>query len=292
MTAPKLDLDNPPEEPAVTVGRDLVSDATRLRRSTVLAYHEVTVEQVEYQYALSCRQFEEHLRLASHIRNEASASLEPLVISFDDGHISHYELALPLLEKYSCKAIFFVIAGRIGKRKDFMTWNHLEEVIRLGHRVETHGFSHAFLTSSTDAELRDEVGGSKEMVEDRLGIAVRSLSAPHGRWDRRVVKACEDAGYRELYTSNPWISRRNQERLHPSVAVVGRLGAVQSLNVDRLLHWLTMGSTEAAFHRIKQNLKDTSRYLLGDKIYYRMWSRFSKWSGPEDYAPEEGRPAD
>ena len=61
---------------------------------------------------------------------------------------------------------------------------------------------------------------------------------------------------------------------------------VQSMTVERLRRWLTMGRTEAALHRAKQNLKDSARYLLGDKLYYQMWSRFSGFNGPEDYASE------
>jgi len=286
MTAPKLYLDDRHDESPALNGRDQLHNAVCLRRSAVLAYHELTSEEVAYQYALSHRQFENHLRLASGIMGPAEPQ-EPLVISFDDGHISQYELALPLLQKYSRRAIFFVIAGRIGQRKDFMTWNHLKELIALGHRVESHGWSHVFLTSASDSELREEVRGSKEVIQDRLGVPVRALSAPHGRWDRRVAQACERAGYRELYTSNPWISRRNAE-----LEVLGRLVAVQSMDATHLLHWLTMGSVDAGLQRAKQNLKDSVRHMLGDRLYYRMWSRFSKWSGPEDYAPPEGRPAD
>jgi peptidoglycan/xylan/chitin deacetylase (PgdA/CDA1 family) len=281
MTISKLFPDNPPDESPAN-GLAWRSGVARPLRSTVLAYHELEPEAVAYQYALPCRQFEDHLRLASLLKSESAACEEPLTISFDDGHISHYESALPLLEKYSCKGIFFVIVGRISERNDFMTWSHLEELIALGHRVEAHGWSHAFLTSCTDAELQNEVKGAKEMIEDRLGAAVSALSAPHGRWNGRVLGACEEAGYRQLYTSNPWTSRRSGR----NVEVIGRLVAVQSMNVERLLHWLTMGNSEAGLRRAKENLKESARYLLGDKLYYQMWSRFSKWSGPEDYASE------
>jgi len=290
MTAPKLYLDEARDESAAVSSAAPLNQAVRLRRSTVLAYHEVTPEEIAYQYALSCRQLEDHLRLKSRLKSAGTAAGEPLLISFDDGHISHYELALPLLEQYSAKAVFFVIAGRIGKRKDFMTWNHLEELVARGHRVESHGWSHAFLTSCTDDALRNEVRGSKKMIEDRLGSPVRALSAPHGRWDRRVAGACEDAGYRELYTSNPWLSR--SQGPHRRLEILGRLVVVQSMDAAQVLHWLTMAGAEAALHRAKQNLKDSARNLLGNRLYYRVWSRFSKWSGPEDYASEEGRPAD
>jgi peptidoglycan/xylan/chitin deacetylase (PgdA/CDA1 family) len=203
-------------------------------------------------------------------------------MSFDDGHISNYACALPLLEKYSCKAIFFVIAGRIGERKDFMTWRHLEELVSLGHRVQAHGWSHVFLTTCTQSQLQTELRRSKDTIEARLGKPVQALSAPHGRWNARVLRACGEAGYRELYTSNPWGNGGSDQR----VQVRGRLVAVQSLDAERLRRWLLMGKTEAAVHQAKQRLKDSARHLLGDQLYYRVWSRFSGWTGPEDYSAE------
>jgi peptidoglycan/xylan/chitin deacetylase (PgdA/CDA1 family) len=278
MTVSKSSRDNSAgmTEPAGPARRQ------RSPRHTVLAYHELEAEPIAYQYALPCRQFEDHLRLAVMLRSESDSSQERLVISFDDGHISHYSAAVPLLEKYSCKAIFFVIAGRIGERKDFMTWEQLKELIAMGHRVEAHGWSHSFLTSCSDSELQTEIKGAKEIMEDRLGAPVNALSAPHGRWDDRTLRVCEEAGYTQLYTSNPWDSRRSLRH----VDVIGRLVVMQSMSAERLQRWLTMGSAEAVIHRAKQNLKDSARYLLGDKVYYQMWSHFSKWSGPDDYAPE------
>lgn len=279
---PKLSPDNPHVQPAGIRGPAVRTGLAHSLRATVLAYHELAPETIAYQYALSCNQFEDHLRLTALLKSESASSAERLIISFDDGHISHYAAALPLLEKYSCKAIFFVIAGRIGERKDFMTWGHLKELVSLGHRVEAHGWSHAFLTSFTEAELRREVRRSKETIEDRLSAPVNALSAPHGRWNQRVARVCEETGYKQLYTSNPWASRRSVQH----VEVIGRLVVVQSMNTERLLRWLTMGSAEAALHRTRQNLKDSARYVLGDKLYYQVWSRFSRWNGPDDYTAE------
>src|SRR5215469_4412869 len=250
----------------------------RTLRPTVLAYHELSPERTAYRYALSCRDFEEHLSLAAQLSSDAGDVNFPIVISFDDGHISNYSSALPLLEKYSCKAIFFVIAGRIGEHKDFMTWAHLRELVALGHRVEAHGWSHTFLTRCSDADLRIELVHTREVMEDRLGVPVTALSAPHGRWNRRVLKACAQAGYRQLFDSDPWPARRRLDDME----VVGRLIAVQSLDRQRLLQWLTMRPIEAGFRRSKHAVKRCARSLLGDKLYYQLWARFSGWNGPDD----------
>src|SRR5215471_5619025 len=236
-------------------------------RQTVVAYHELSPDRTAYSYALSCRDFEEHLSLVTQLSDQSSDGNAPLNISFDDGHISNYSSALPLLEKYSRKAIFFVIVGRIGEDKDFMTWAHLKELVALGHRVEAHSWSHTFLTSCSDSELHNELERSREVLQERTGAPVTALSAPHGRWDRRVVRACAAAGYRQLYTSSPWSSRRALS----DVELIGRLIAVQSMDTTRLLRWLTMGRVEAGLHRAQHALKQSARFLLGNKLYYQLW---------------------
>lgn len=267
----KAPISSLPPQPLAVSHKSTSLAVGRSLRSTVLAYHELFPEVVNYSYALTSRSFEEHLQLAT----ELSA---PVVISFDDGHISNYISALPLLQKYACKAIFFVIGSRIGEHKDFMTWAHLRELVTLGHRVEAHGWSHTFLTRCSDVDLRTELVRCREVLEDRLGTSVYALSAPHGRWNRRVLKACAAAGYHQLFDSSPWPARRKLGQMD----VVGRLIAVQSLDSAHLLHWLTMGRAEAGFRQARHAAKRSLRYLMGDKLYYRLWARFSGWNGRDD----------
>jgi len=270
--------------PPLTVARKPASLAVgRSLRPTVLAYHELFPELTNYSYALTCRNFEEHLQLAAQFSPRDGQM--PVVISFDDGHISNYISALPLLQKYSCKAIFFVIGSRIGEHKDFMTWAHLRELVALGHRVEAHGWSHTFLTRCSDADLRTELVHCREVLEDRLGTPVHALSAPHGRWNRRVLRACAVAGYHQLFNSSPWPARRKLDEME----VVGRLIANQSLDSARLLHWLTMGRIEAAFRHARYAAKRSVQYLMGDKLYYHLWARFSGWKGRDDAMLDGGR---
>lgn len=246
-------------------------------RPTVLAYHELTIAEPTYRYALACKNFEGHLQVAAQLQGGACAE-PPLALSFDDGHISNYVSARPLLEKYSCKAIFFVIVGRIGQSPDYMTWDQLREMAALGHTIGAHGWSHKFLTSCPDSELRMELVRSKEELETGLGMKVEALSAPHGRWDRRVALACAKAGYRRLYTSTPW---QNPGRVG-GLEIVGRLMVIRSMDSARLINWLTMSRTQAGVHRMLHGCKQSLRFALGNRLYHRLWTRFAGWNGADD----------
>ena len=250
----------------------------RAARPLTIAYHELSPEPTTYSYALSLRQFEEHLQLAKLLQKHSPDREPPFAISFDDGHISNYTYALPLLQKYSLKAIFFVIVGRIGQHRDSMTWAHLREIASLGHRVEAHSWSHSFLTECSESELRDDLKRSRDSLEAHLGKAPAALSAPHGRWNQRVLNACAQTGFRQLYTSDPCSPARASGR----VQVIGRLVMVQSMDANRLLHWLAMSPGEAGLRRAQYALKRSAQRMLGNKLYYSLWSRLSGWNGLDD----------
>lgn len=253
-------------------------------RSLVLAYHELTREEPAYRYALACRNFEAHLQVAAPLQGR-SGSEPTLSLSFDDGHISNYVSALPLLEKYSCKAVFFVIVGRIGQSPDYMSWDQLKELVNLGHAVRAHGWSHKFLTGCSDSELAMELACSKKALEDKLGISVEALSAPHGRWDHRVAAACAAAGYRRLYTSTPWSACRPVDGME----IVGRLMVIRTMDSARLVDWLTMGRASAGAQRALHGCKQSLRYALGNRLYHRLWTRFAGWNRADD--AEDIRPS-
>lgn len=263
---------------AEEVKQPVIQLATKPFRDTVLAYHEITSQDSEYRYAVSSRTLEEHLKLGARLGN-APGFRSRLQFSFDDGHISNYFLALPLLEKYSTKAVFFVIVGRVGQ-SGFMTWAQLRELVARGHQVCAHGWSHKMLTRCSDAELRSELGLSRNELENKLGVSVAALSAPHGRWNRRVALACAQAGYRRLYTSTPWA-------LTPKLGdmdILGRLMVIRSMNEIRLFNWLTMGRARAGMIQAGYAFKQSLRYVLGNTLYHRLWVTFA---GSDGYESEE-----
>ncbi len=242
-------------------------------QAMILTYHEVWPKSSAYLYSVTTSRLEAHLELIQAIRN-AGSSEEVRVprVTFDDGHISAYQHALRLLEKYSLPAVFFVTAGSVEARQEIMGWPELREVVSLGHEVQSHGWSHAHLTQCTDAELSNELERSKRTLEDRLGIAVDALSFPGGRWNARVLAACARTGYRRVYASQPWLRRREGEGLE----LRGRLMVRRTMEV-RHLEELFRGSSFAMLRlRARNALGVSAKLFLGDYGYLRLWRALAR----------------
>jgi polysaccharide deacetylase family protein (PEP-CTERM system associated) len=72
----------------------------------------------------------------------------------------------------------------------------VREIAARGHEVASHGSSHRLCRPLSDAELREEVTGSKRLLEDITGAEVAGFRAPNFSVDDRVLALVQEAGYR------------------------------------------------------------------------------------------------
>jgi peptidoglycan/xylan/chitin deacetylase (PgdA/CDA1 family) len=59
----------------------------------------------------------------------------PVAITFDDGYLSTYEQALPILQRYGCKAIFFIATSFITERRVYW-WDRIAYLLKHCPRSE------------------------------------------------------------------------------------------------------------------------------------------------------------
>ena len=73
-------------------------------------------------------------------------------------------------------------------------WTEAAELARAGMEVGAHTLTHPFLSLIGAEEQRREIGGSVEMVADRLGVRPRGLAYPGGDHDAGAIAAAREAG--------------------------------------------------------------------------------------------------
>ena len=235
-------------------------------KSLHLLYHELRPLPSDYSYVTECAEFERHCELFAKQQRTADA-VQPKV-TFDDGHRSNYEFALPVLQQHDLRAHFFITTGWIGQRTGYMDWTELRALYTAGQAIGAHGWSHTLLTHCTADQLKHELMDARLCLEDGLGHAVTTMSLPGGRSNRRVLEACWAAGYTEVFTSVP--------RLEPSVraprSTVGRLNLRSGVRTDWLERLLQPQSKLLAKLENQERMKHAARILLGDRAYAKLWS--------------------
>jgi peptidoglycan/xylan/chitin deacetylase (PgdA/CDA1 family) len=196
---------------------------------TVLLYHGIDsgeawdrpLDAIDREYILRRATFEEHVTYIAKAAIPVSSldacvagrapdqhRIAPVVLTFDDGDLSGYTTAAPLLEAQGFRAEFFVVTDWVN-RPGFMTEDQLRELVRRGHGVHSHSQTHAVLSSVDAAQIEFEVAGSKAALESMLGREVSYFSIPGGAYDQRVIAAAHRAGYRAVLNS---VEGYNDER--------------------------------------------------------------------------------
>jgi peptidoglycan/xylan/chitin deacetylase (PgdA/CDA1 family) len=244
-------------------------------RSLYLLYHELRPASSDYSYVVETTTFEQHLNLFRQVRETEGCSLWP-EITFDDGHISNFEYAMPILQSRGFIARFFITVGWTGQKHDYMGWQELRELHGSGQMIGAHGWSHRLLTHCSKDELGDELSRSRLTLEDKLGIPISTMSLPGGRYNRRILAACEEAGYTQVYTSAP---RAEQMALG---STVGRL----NIRGDMKLEWIAsvLHPESGVLSRLGQQyqIKAAAQRLLGDSLYEQLWSLVNRQEQDSD----------
>lgn len=148
-----------------------------------------------------------------------------IILTFDDGHYSNYNYALPILRKYSFHASFFIVVDFVGKPL-YMGDYEIQELISCNMEIGSHGLTHAYLTQLTREEIIQEVVESKRLLEKRIGRQVDVFAYPGGHQNKKVVEIVKNAGYKAAVScitglnnarTNPFLLRRLEVRRGTSV---------------------------------------------------------------------------
>ena len=171
-------------------------------------------------------------KIVSYMKKKERVPPKTIAITFDDGFHNNYEYAYPVLKKYNLPATIFVIVNNVNK-PGWMTWSEIKEISDSGViTIGSHTRSHLWLPAMGTSSLKQEIIGSKEILERRLGKKVDFFCYPIGAHDERVERFVEEAGYTCAVATNPG-------RFKPS----GDIYAIKRIKISRtsnnlLVFWI------------------------------------------------------
>jgi peptidoglycan/xylan/chitin deacetylase (PgdA/CDA1 family) len=173
----------------------------------ILLYHHIAISPSDNFYYLSPVEFEKQMYLlrewgyttisvellAMAIKEGAVLPPKPIILTFDDGPVSNFTNALPIMQKYNFTGTSYVVYNYIGGN-NYMSADQIRALAAAGWEIGSHGLSHIELTKNPDRE-RDEIVESRKKLQSMLDVPILSFAYPFGAYDRSSVDYTRFAGY-------------------------------------------------------------------------------------------------
>ncbi|MBO7435757.1 polysaccharide deacetylase family protein [bacterium] len=173
-----------------------------------------------------------------------------VILTFDDGWKSQYQNAVPLLEKYGFRGVFYVYPDFVGGSAA-MNWKQIQSLAKRGHTVGCHSMTHPKLTPDKNesdrnykARIKEEIIDAKKVIEEKTGISVTDFCFPYGYYSEDCFKLLDKAGFETATTVNAGQNSKNSDPY-----LLSRYQVNQSTSLSTFASWLAEPYAEAYLER-------------------------------------------
>ena len=216
------------------------SDVSYTKKLPILLYHHISYT-VENDAMVSPARFEEQMKaladsgytavtsddVINYIEKGTELPEKAIMITFDDGYMSNYEYAYPILKKYGLKATIFAVGETYGKdtypETDVKIYPHLGDKER--QEMENSGVveiqSHTYsmhqnakledgiayenllkLESETDLQYVKRIKEDWTTWESAIGKTPKAVAFPHGKSDLLTQAVLNECGVKLTFSTN------------------------------------------------------------------------------------------
>ncbi len=151
-----------------------------------------------------------------HLVRGMELPTKPVLLTFDDGHISQMTV-VPILQKYGFTATFFLMTVVIGK-PNWIKTDQIRPLDALGYTIGAHTYDHQNLAKLPAPQFVKQVVAPRQRLEVIIGHPIRFFAYPFGAWNARTLTemsglnfdAAFQLGDHKMDAVNPLMTLRRQ----------------------------------------------------------------------------------
>lgn len=153
-------------------------------------------------------------------RGEKEIPAKSALITIDDGYLSGYTVAWPILKRMGYPFTMFVYVQYIGTGGKSLSWDQLAEMRDAGVEIACHSWTHQDLHGKGisprepsgrlaledikqlgyDGWVHKEIVESKQLLEKNLALKVSAFAYPYGKYTPKARELVKQAGYEAAFS--------------------------------------------------------------------------------------------
>ncbi len=232
--------------------------------------------------------------VADSLRTGTPLPDRTVALSFDDGFVSVYHEAFPLLKARGWPFTVFVCPETIDEGGAWvLTWDQLREMASAGATVANHGLRHTHMqrrgADETEAawrtRMRTELVTAQERIEEEMGAARRLFAYPYGEFDPDLRALVIEQGWAGFGQQSGPAGEHSDPAVLPRFPMTGTWGKMEVFPEKVRSLPLPVLEAEPLDPRIEPDDKTLRRPVLRLKLA----DTGKRWQQVTAYASNQGR---
>ena len=122
-----------------------------------------------------------------------------ILLTIDDGFLSFYKNAWPILKKKKIPFILFVSTREVGVH-NYMTWDQIKEISKEDFvEIGNHSHTHEYLADDSNELIKNDIAKSISIFKKNLGKNSDFFSYPFGEYSNDFKKIIKDFGFKYAF---------------------------------------------------------------------------------------------
>ena len=136
-----------------------------------------------------------------NFKNELTSNKKQrkILLTIDDGFLSFYENAWPILKKRKIPFILFVSTREVGS-SNYMSWSQIKEISKENFvEIGNHSHSHEYLIDESNEIIKSDIQNSINIFEEKLGKNSNFFSYPFGEYSINFKNIIKSLGFKYAF---------------------------------------------------------------------------------------------
>lgn len=123
---------------------------------------------------------------------------KPVMITFDDTRLDQYTIALPELNKYGYKGVYFIMTVSLGK-PGYMSRDQVKQLSDEGNTIGSHTYDHKNVKTYTVDDWVEQVQKPSKQLQTITGRPVEYFAFPFGLWNKDAITKLKDHEFKAVF---------------------------------------------------------------------------------------------
>ena len=136
-----------------------------------------------------------------NFKNELTANKKQrkILLTIDDGFLSFYENAWPILKEKEIPFILFVSTREVGS-SNYMSWSQIREISKENFvEIGNHSHSHEYLVDENIEIIESDIQNSINIFKEKLGKNSEFFSYPFGEYSITFKNIIKSLGFKYAF---------------------------------------------------------------------------------------------